>query len=110
MGGELLVDVVRGASNLGLLEGGAVVAAFRATDCRVTRDVVIATGEISFGDFFALEGVSSSLSLILNSSDFITIATVIQERRRISDRFEEEINKLMIITLSFIYINQTMIS
>ena len=71
----LLTAVVRGASNFGLLEGGAETAAFLAVDCLVTRGVVMATGDIAFGDFFSLEDVSSSASLMLSSSDFITIAT-----------------------------------
>lgn len=72
--GTLLCEVVKGASNLGLFEGGAVVAVFRATACLVIRGVVMATAGISLVGFFALEGESSSFSLILNSSDFITIA------------------------------------
>ena len=77
LGGTLHTEVVRGASNFGLLEGGAVVAAFRATDCRVMRDGVMVTDVISLGDFLSLGEVSSSFSLILSCSDFITIATVI---------------------------------
>ena len=71
----LLTAVVSGASNFGLLEGGAEAAAFLAADCLVTRGVVMATGDIALGDFFSLEDVSSSASLMLSSSDFITIAT-----------------------------------
>ena len=80
-GGETLLTVVaretalvvRGASNLGLFEGGL----FRDTDCLVMRDVVMETDEISLGDFFPLGVDSSSFSLMLRSSDFITIATEI---------------------------------
>ena len=75
----LLTAVVSGASNFGLLDGGAEVVAFRATDCLVTRGVVVATGDIAFGDFFSLEAVSSSASLMLSSSDFITIATALSK-------------------------------